>query len=710
MDSHESQGEIEMTHKYEYEVDTESKSAAAFIVQMVGTGKKVLELGTGPGSITKHLSNNQCIVTGVDIDDEALEIVDEFCEETLRVDLNNPEWDKQFENKGKYEAVVAGDVLEHLYDPWSTLPKMKSLISKQGYLVLSLPHVGHACVAAALMAEDFKYNSFGLLDQTHIRFFGLKNMQDLIEGAGLKIVQSNFCIYKPEETELVEYWNILSDNVKEALLDNPHATVYQVIVKVVPTEEEGEPLNLLDQIVEDSVPPERITNGYEGKGDIKLISFYLPQFHPFKENNEWWGKGFTEWTNVTKAKPLFEGHYQPHLPSDLGFYDLRVAETRRSQEEMALNYGVDAFCYHYYWFSGKRLMERPLEDKLNDPDSKMPFCICWANENWTRKWDAAENEILIAQEYKDNDDLEFIKSLMPYFCDDRYIKLNGAPFLIVYRPDHLVDSNKSIEVWRDYCRKNGKGFRDIHVCCALTRGNDDYEKFGFDSGVEFPPHLMRVQRQNQIIPFYEGYEGHLMLYDKVARSYINRNYVGDNIFNTVVPSWDNTARISSRAVVLMNGTPANYEYWLAETIRKTRARFPDEERFVFINAWNEWAEGCHLEPDQRYGHQFLEATLKAKNGTSQKTDFEDCLLPEWPKHLVQEDLIPPSHGVTDFLKKVHIERLDEITELKAAVASAESEIIQLTKLIGEYSSSLSWKVTEPIRKLSTETKKILKRK
>ncbi|QXH51545.1 glycoside hydrolase family 99-like domain-containing protein [Pseudomonas fakonensis] len=342
----------------------------------------------------------------------------------------------------------------------------------------------------------------------------------------------------------------------------------------------------------------------------RLIAFYLTQFHPTPENDSWWGKGFTEWTNVTKAKSLFDGHYQPHLPTDLGFYDLRLRESRHEQIKLAKQYGVDGFCYHYYWFSGQRILRQPLDDMLADPESDMPFCLCWANENWTRRWDAAEHEVLIAQRYLPDDDLNFIKSLVPIFEDTRYIRVDGKPFLIVYRPQHLPDAGKTLLVWRDYCREIGIG--EIHLCAALTHGNEDYKQYGFDSGVEFPPHNLKQANVNTELSFHETFTGNVMQYGTVAGGYLSRDYTGQRVFKTVFPSWDNTARTNSRALVMLNGTPENYECWLSSTIDLVKQSRDDN--LIFINAWNEWAEGCHLEPDRLHGHGFLQATLNAKQG------------------------------------------------------------------------------------------------
>lgn len=360
-----------------------------------------------------------------------------------------------------------------------------------------------------------------------------------------------------------------------------------------------------------------------GSSVPKLIAFYLPQFHPTPENDLWWGKGFTEWTNVTKAKPLFEGHLQPHLPTDLGFYDLRLRETRREQIKMAKCYGIDGFCYHYYWFSGKRILHKPLDDMLSDQESDMPFCLCWANENWTRRWDAAEHEVLISQQYLPTDDLDFIKSVIPFFRDRRYIRLDGKPFLIVYRPQHLPDARKTLEVWREYCRSIGIG--EIHVCAALTHGNRSYSQFGFDSGVEFPPHNLKV-RDCPRLSIGNHLQGAIVQFADIAQSYLERTYTDSCVFKTVFPSWDNTARRNKRGLVVLNGVPANYEYWLSATLDSVNESGRNSE-FVFINAWNEWAEGCHLEPDCWFGHKFLQATLDAKNGVRRYATFPEISLP-----------------------------------------------------------------------------------
>jgi 2-polyprenyl-3-methyl-5-hydroxy-6-metoxy-1,4-benzoquinol methylase/uncharacterized coiled-coil protein SlyX len=621
-----------MGHKYDYEIDLKDDSAPARVVRMVGREKRVLEIGAGPGSMTRVLRDTfGCRVTAVEVDESVIPALTPFCEHVYRADLNDPSWVQVLEHEPRYDVVIVADVLEHLYDPWSALPRIKTLLAENGFIIVSLPHTGHNAIIGCLLTENLEYREAGLLDRTHIRFFGMKNIQALFDTAGLAITESEFVTRLPDETEFAAAWNILPAATRIQLLKNEFGNVYQVVAKAVPLETAKERLSLLEPRGQTPRPQSKY-DGDEGSDPLvpaqntRLLAFFLPQFHPTPENDLWWGKGFTEWTNVTKAGPLFQGHYQPHLPADLGFYDLRVRETRLEQIALAKQYGIDGFCYYYYWFSGTRILNRPLDDMLADPESDMPFCLCWANENWTRRWDGADHEILIAQKYLPTDDMEFIKSLIPFFEDPRYIRLNGAPFLIVYQPQHLPDPRKTLDTWRDYCAQNGIG--QIHICAALTNDNQNYIKLGFDSGLLFPPHNRKCGSVNNEVDFYTPFHGCVVEYADLAQSYLDEVYPHPNVFRTVCPSWDQTARVGSRAFIVLNGTPSNYEYWLKESMRRTAEDAPGQQRFVFINAWNEWAEGCHLEPDRRYQRQFLEATLRVKTNQSEKTAFEDKGVPK----------------------------------------------------------------------------------
>lgn len=346
--------------------------------------------------------------------------------------------------------------------------------------------------------------------------------------------------------------------------------------------------------------------------DVRLIAFYLPQFHPIPENDRWWGRGFTEWTNVTRAQPWFPGHHQPQLPADLGFYDLRVPEVREAQAELAAEHGLAGFCYHYYWFGGRRLLHRPLDEVLASGRPDFPFCVCWANEHWTRRWDGAEDEVLVRQEYSPENDARLIESLFQAFRDPRYIRIDGRPLLVVYRAGQLPDAARSAAIWRAAARSAGLG--DLYLCAAETfvRYGEwgDPGKLGFDAAVEFPPHAVRPGRLRPP-GLYEGFRGQLTEYADIALDALNRPAPSYTLFRGLFPAWDNTARRGDQAFIATGATPELYEQWLAAAIAWTRRHRTGEERIVFINAWNEWAEGCHLEPDQRDGRRYLEATRRA---------------------------------------------------------------------------------------------------
>jgi glycosyltransferase involved in cell wall biosynthesis len=344
---------------------------------------------------------------------------------------------------------------------------------------------------------------------------------------------------------------------------------------------------------------------------VKLIAFYLPQFHPIPENDEWWGKGFTEWANVVRGVKNFRYHQQPRLPTELGFYDLRVEETLHKQAELARSHGIHGFCFYYYWFNGKRLLERPLDLWLAERGPRFPFCICWANENWSRRWDGSENEILIAQTYEVEGVLHFINDVMPILKDPRYIRVDGAPLLLVYRVSELKDPVGVAQAWRSAARDNG--IEQLHLCAVQSFGIGDPRYYGFDSAIEFsPPHIDRMLVDPmRVHGVHADFEGYLEDYISVAMRSINDQPVDYVRYRGIFPRWDNTARRRSKGHVFINDSPKAYAQWLRFLAREAMVRRNQQEPLIFINAWNEWAEGAYLEPDDGYGRAFLEVTHDA---------------------------------------------------------------------------------------------------
>ncbi len=343
--------------------------------------------------------------------------------------------------------------------------------------------------------------------------------------------------------------------------------------------------------------------------DVRIAAFYLPQFHPIPENDRWWGKGFTEWSRVTRARPQFAGHYQPHLPERLGFYDLRLPETRARQAALARRHGVHAFCYYYYWFGTRTLLERPLAEMLASGEPELPFFLCWANENWTRRWDGAERRLLIAQRYGPELDAALIEDLMPFFRDHRYLRIRGAPVLVVYRPGAIPEPRATTARWRRAAREHG--LPDLHLVAALTFGLQDPRPLGFDAAVEFPPHGENLPENACAVAGVEpNFSGEVVDFRKVVSRRIAMPAPPFRLYRTAMAGWDNTPRLGQRAVVFHDASPAAYEEWLRALVTAARLGHPDH-RLVFVNAWNEWSEGAHLEPDARFGMGYLEATRRA---------------------------------------------------------------------------------------------------
>lgn len=359
-----------------------------------------------------------------------------------------------------------------------------------------------------------------------------------------------------------------------------------------------------------------------------LVAFYLPQFHPIPENDAWWGKGFTEWRNVIRALPQFEGHVQPRLPADLGCYDLRNPQVMRDQASLAREYGIGAFCFYFYWFGGKTVLETPLEKWLADPSIELSFCLCWANENWTRTWDGRASDILIGQQHSPDDDLAFIAHVARYLRDPRYLQVDGRPLLLVYRPGLLPDACATAERWRRWCRDNGVG--EIHIAYVQGFERPEPAQIGFDSAVEFPPNLTTptniTTRQRLLNPEFSG---QALDWRELASGYRQRQMPGYRLFPAVNCGWDNEPRRPGNGRIYLHASPRGYRDWLHHTIHARLPDTPQADRLVFINAWNEWAEGAVLEPDARLGHAWLQATRDAlyqKRLVASPTDSRACVV------------------------------------------------------------------------------------
>ncbi len=336
-----------------------------------------------------------------------------------------------------------------------------------------------------------------------------------------------------------------------------------------------------------------------------LVAFYLPQFHTIPENDEWWGKGFTEWRNVTRALPQFEGHYQPKLPGDLGFYDLRNVEVMHEQARLAREYGISAFCFYFYWFGGKTLLETPLRNWLNDKTIDLKFCLCWANEKWTRTWDGRGDEILIDQKHSPEDDIAFIEHVAEYMRDPRYLRVDGKPMLVVYRPGIFPNMAATADRWRSWCWEHGLG--EIHLVYVRSFEAPDPATLGLDASIEFPPNGTTLHSLNASLKLLNvHFRGEALDWRDLLETPVGR--METSCYPGVTPCWDNEARRPGRGRVLLHSSPRRYREWLTATVLSEPI---SSLRPLFINAWNEWAEGAMLEPDARLGYAYLRATREA---------------------------------------------------------------------------------------------------
>lgn len=355
--------------------------------------------------------------------------------------------------------------------------------------------------------------------------------------------------------------------------------------------------------------------GQKFAAKVRLIAFYLPQFHPIPENDEWWGKGFTEWTNVAKAKPLFAGHQQPNFPAALGFYDLRVPESRIAQAELARQYGVEGFCYWHYWFGGKRLLERPFDEVLKSGSPDFPFCLAWANHTWSGIWHGCPDRILIEQTYPGIEDFSaHFYAMLDAFRDPRYMKVDGRNIFCVYRPFELQEPKLFMQTWQRLAKEEDvPGFYFIAITDYPWKIPED----GYDACTTNPPVAMLAyqgikslnEKIRRTLPDQKAQLPQIYSYETFIRNAFPKMTLTEEFYPCVVPNWDNTPRSGANGFVLVDSTPQLYTEHLREAVGLVAGR-SREQRIVFIKSWNEWAETNYLEPDLRWGKAYLEETLR----------------------------------------------------------------------------------------------------
>lgn len=351
---------------------------------------------------------------------------------------------------------------------------------------------------------------------------------------------------------------------------------------------------------------------------VKILAFYLPQYHPIPENDAWWGKGFTEWTNTAKAKPLFPGHYQPHVPADLGFYDLRVEETRLAQAELAREHGIDGFIYWHYWFgNGKQLLERPFNEMLKTGKPDFPFCLAWANHSWRGKWHGLNDNLLFEQKYPGKEDyIAHFNHLVPAFQDERYIKINNKPVFVIYSPEEIPDTLIFLDLWNELAIK--KGFNGIHFI-AIHYNKWDHGNDGFNGQtVHQPSHYLSLFEKtiySRIIGFLKrhtlGTIPFVVNYKNITAKYRFDHFPDDTFIPTIIPNWDTTPRLGTRGWVFHKSTPQLFKSHFENAMKFVLSQ-DNEHKMIFIKSWNEWAEGNYLEPDLEWGKDYLAVVKEIK--------------------------------------------------------------------------------------------------
>ena len=557
------------------------------------------------------------------------------------------------------DGVVLGDVLEHMYDPWRVLTALLPWLTPDAELVISLPNVRNLWLMNEIAEGRFTYTPDNLLDITHIRFFTLREIHSMLDSTGYSITPGGVNL----DERLVDYFN------QHKHLRGPCVLQYQSLA-IRATGEEVAELCAKQFIfraqpkkgIKDALAPvaeagiQNLIHDYDESFNpdpvhhvatlpprpdrdpvaTRLFAFYLPQFHPTAQNSEWWGDGFTEWTNVTRARPTFAGQYQPRHPGELGYYDLRVPEVMARQVALAKQAGLAGFVFYYYWFSGERMLEKPLLDYMaRYAELQLPFFVMWCNENWRKTWvdkEQHEHDLLMEHKHRPDDPERFIDDLAPVLAHEGYFRMDGKPVVLVYPmvgmegTQDLEATRQTIQRWRVHARKLGLG--ELLIGGFERNGIPvegrmlSVEDVGIDFFFEFPPNNRYIfdasNSMSSIHAFYEPDNAiYVTHYRNLADAFISAPVTKPIVKSVMAGSWDNTARKGNKANVYHGCTPPLYEAWLRETVKFAAANpVAGAESMVFINAWNEWAEGVYLEPDRKYGYALLAATQRVAFGSS----------------------------------------------------------------------------------------------
>ena len=561
------------------------------------------------------------------------------------------------------DGVVLGDVLEHMYDPWRVLTSLLPWLSKDAEVVISLPNLRNLWLLNEIAEGRFTYAENGLLDVTHIRFFTLREIYGMMESTGYTIMQGGIALddrlaeFHAQQAPRVQpgtpnVFHYKSISIQAGGETSGELCARQFIFRAVPRQlfrdlkptPSAQRAARLAADYDDAFRPDPVHHVPElapapatPRAPVELYAFYLPQYHPTPENSSWWGEGFTEWTNVARARPSFSGHYQPRHPGELGYYDLRVPEVMSRQVELAKQAGLAGFIFYYYWFSGQRMLDMPLRQYMARwEEFGLPFFVMWCNENWRRTWvDGGAHEtpqdVLLAHQHRPDDPERFIDDLQPVLTHPGYRRIDGRPVLLVYPlvgPDGTADiptTRAHVARWRVRARELGIGELWIGghekadlMAAGTLHGTQD---LGLDFFFEFPPPnsltYQPADSANGVHDFYNPDHRINVVYCETLMDRLRALPVPTQpLVKTVLAgSWDNTARKGQSANVFHGCTPPLYERWLRESAQFARAHpVLGGHAMVFINAWNEWAEGVYLEPDRKYGYALLAATQRAAYG------------------------------------------------------------------------------------------------